>query len=292
MNVVKKALLAGALVATSFSSQAIENNFTFEVYSSGPNIYACNAGIKHQNIAETAGYVVGDNDTAAINPGDYLQDAYYYTFKEVFENDWYLSSDYDESGHKRATGGSNYVLAKSGLYNFSTSQALNLNAHRVGGFNGNPRVLTNLHFELSSEVYGTEYFVDICYYGSRGMADHYRVGTNLIAKSSATFTDISNILDKDYKQLSGLKTKATLVCRRGNSVVSEASTSWTSISNNLKQYWSNVNIINNSNGYDSGPSKCVVRYSFKETNTDKLRVNIEHNMQVKLNTQITDPAAL
>ena len=292
MSVFKKALVGAALVATSFSSQAIENNFTFKVYSSGPNIYACNAGIKHKNIRENAGYVAGNSETSAINPGDYLQDAFYYNFTEVLEGSWYETGITGTPGHKRATGGNNYVLAKNDLFKLDNTQALALDAHRVGGFNGNPSVLSSLHFELSSEVYGTEYFVDVCYYGSRGMADHYNVGTNLIAKSSATFTDISNILDKDYKELSGLQAKAELVCRRGSSVTMEASTGFSSVTSNFKQYWSNVNLSTTSNGYDSGPEKCVVRYSFKETNTDKLRVNIEHNMQVKLNTQITDPSAL
>ncbi|OUR99946.1 hypothetical protein A9Q84_02640 [Halobacteriovorax marinus] len=292
MNVVKKALIGAAVVATSFSAQAIENTFSFKVFSSGPNIYACNAGIKHIAAGDTLGYNAGNGSTTATTPGTFTKSGFYYGLVQLNEdNNYAYVSGSSETGHRAADGGLKYVVAAgegfaNGLHKIEN--ALGLTAHKAE--NGNPIALKSLHFELSSELYGAEYFVDICYDGPKEnvWGGHYGSVTEVLASANATFTDISargtNGL-KDYKLLSGLKTKVELVCTDGTTQKLEASTGYASIENDAAAYYSDVSIQTEAGNV--GPKKCVVRYSFIETNTTKLRINSAHNMQVILNTELT-----
>ncbi|OUR97395.1 hypothetical protein A9Q84_13805 [Halobacteriovorax marinus] len=290
MNVVKKALIGAAVVATSFSAQAIENTFSFKVYSSGPNIYACNAGIRLLENTNTVGYDAGNGSTTATTPGTFTKNGFFYGLTELDEDNNYarLSST---TGHRAADGTNTFVLASADSGAYYWPNAMKSTAHRSA--NGNPLALTSLHMELSSELYGAEYFVDICYDGPKEnvWGGHEGSITEVLASATATFTDLSargtNGL-KDYKLLSGLETKAQIVCTtddNGAARTSEATTTFSSIANDAAFYFSEVPIVTNASIV--GPKKCVIRYSFKETKKSNFRINSAHNMQVILNTELT-----
>ncbi len=260
-----KKLIACALLVASVGANAIENTFTFTVESSGPDMYACNAGIKHVNPAGQVGYTVGDGVTATTNPGDYLQDVMQYSFGKYDEwTDTYTAIHTDK--RVRANGSSAFTSVAGAGINTT------FGAYRV---NGNPQletlVLKKLNFELSSERYGAEYFVDICYYGPR----FDRGGNYFAADAEVTMT---NTFSKNYLVKAGLVAKAELVC--DGSV--KASTAFAPMtSGNLKSFWNGVNI---------GEAKkvCVTRFSFKESSTGK-RMNIEHGSEVVVRAEIVDP---
>jgi len=319
MNVLRKALVGAAVVATSFSAQAIESTFTFKVLSSGPNIYACNAGIRHINTADQYGYDYGSGSdsvahTTTVNPGNYLQDAYWYKFVELVEEDFYAVGPTRGKGHKRANGSSNFVLADATAPYNLVDAAKDFDAHRVGGWYGNPKALSGLQIELSSEVYGAEYFVDVCYTGSRDQSDHVSVGVRLAAKASVMFEDLTGTLqdsdhngigdsetnlgslNRKYNDLAGLKVKAELVCSEKGSITTSlknpAGNGFADVSASNTFVAFNGNTVNRisqggaNNGNDA--HKCVVRYSFKET-SKKIRLNKLHGVKVILKTAITDP---
>lgn len=270
---MKKAILGLALLGLASSAQAVENTFTFDVLSSGPDIYACNAGIKHVNPQGQVGYDVNDSVTRTNDQGDYLQDVMMFSLKKY--DQWTdTATNYVSSKRVRANGSDDWTTATG----FSGMRSGNLNAHKDGFGTADEKsiVLADLTYELSSERYGTEYFVDVCYYGPRFHAG--AVGTHFVTDAEVTFT---NLWFKNYREKSNLLVKAKLVCDG----VLKKSTNWQSANVSFRSFWNNSSI--GGAAYD----KCVFRYSFKE-NTTEMRANIKHGAQVKVRSEITDPTGL
>lgn len=153
--------LVGALALTlaSFDANAISLRYKFKVDSSGPRMYACNAGIMAQVSNNKVCYFEGTTNTctpttcsdadkvchsscvcSSTGGGDYLMN--YGKLK------WVGQSPATGSGSKtfRGVSGSQYEQA------FSDSEAWG-------------RRITDLSFHLGSELYSAKYFVDICYNG-------------------------------------------------------------------------------------------------------------------------------
>lgn len=272
-----KLIIVAAVFFGSLASLAIENTFTFTVLSSGPDMFACNAGIRHINPRGQVGYDVDDSKTRTTDPGDYLQDAMVYSYYR------YNTVTGDKTpiviNHKqRADGTRRYAQVVAGLRNnqFGTA-GRNWDIHRDEFEN---LVLGYLRFELSSERYGAEYFVDQCYYGP--VFHSGPVGTQFVSNADVAFLDTRyhgiRLDSTTYINLGRLLFRAELRC---NGSVVQA-TSWRSASENTHVTWADASL---------GPvalRKCVNRFYFKE-NHKKQRVNKGHGAGVRVHTEIVDP---
>ncbi|MGB0453265.1 MAG: hypothetical protein ACPGJV_06080 [Bacteriovoracaceae bacterium] len=268
---MKKLISLMALVGLTTNAHAITSEFTFDVQSSGPDIYVCNAGIKHVNPAGNASDTQGNGTVTTDDSGEYLQDVIEYKMG-TFDIWTSTLTDAGSTTRKRSDGSNNYVTA-TGFQNLYTTD---LTKHKVDfdGANEKNKVLTYLKFELSTERFGTEYFIDVCYYGPRFHSGP--VGTHFVAKSELTFASLYN---NNYRSLSGLLVKGELYCDG----VLKKSADWTSANVSAKTLWSNHSLGGNA------PGKCVTRYYFKENSLDR-RPNGKHGARVKVKTTIVDPS--
>ncbi len=166
--------LVGALALTlaAFDANAISLRYKFKVDSSGPRMYACNAGIMAQSTNNKVCYFAGTTNTctptscsdadkvchsscvcSSTSGGDYLMN--YGKLK------WVGQSPATGSGSKsfRGTSTSQYEQA------FSDSDAWG-------------KRITDLSFHLGSELYSAKYFVDICYNGPQQEYYEDNIATN------------------------------------------------------------------------------------------------------------------
>lgn len=246
-------LALGGIVFTglcwSFGASAKELTFKFDIYSSGPMMYACNAGLRHVATAAqvchyanlpatpentcTPGVTGSHNcECTSVNGGNYLMD--FMRFKYSTWQGGMNGSHIANNTNWNATGWNTTVTsgvaqAWNGSDNYA--QVLNTATAQVGT-NINPLAvrLDQVTFDLGSELYGSEFFLDICFRGSQ--IDYFYGDPNLNATTSnaaaaaITVTDVDALGTGDttvgpggvtgtslaYLNLSGLKTKATLVC--------------------------------------------------------------------------------
>ncbi len=281
-------MIAMLLAAMSFSAQAISLKFYFTVESSGPSIYACNAGIKHKGYSENVCY---DRETyESCQPGT-CQDA-----KECncvctgtagsTRLDFMKANfaEWTDNGEPIGTTSTKSEYAPTNKYNeiFSNRQEW-----------GNQ--LTNLDFRFGSERYGTEFFLDVCYRGPQ--IEYYEAGNtgssspNFLLNSQVTLTDIITNNGLAYSKVAGLETRVQVTCdvqgsgsyvyaHDGSGNYDDAlahdiegisggtvnfDSGWTNFSNgsnlNLLNKWINVNNV-------FTPRFCKVRYFFKEGSRD------------------------
>ncbi|MCT4642681.1 MAG: hypothetical protein N4A33_10345 [Bacteriovoracaceae bacterium] len=210
---MKLLLVVMSLVA--FSASAVSLQFKFDVNSSGPSIYPCDAGLKHARHNERVCYdrvtkescnpgtCVDDNDCNCVCTGGYNSDAGEYRH------------DFLQAGHADWTDNGEYAGTIA-------------NTKKIAGVNGYNRVftannewnkqLTSLSFNFGSERYGAEFFLDVCYRGPQ--IEYFYAGQfagsannspNFALKAQATITDLSSTI-KTYEELSGLVVKAQAVC--------------------------------------------------------------------------------
>ncbi len=233
----------------SLSVQAKELTFKFDIYSSGPMMYACNAGLRHvTTTAQVCHYanmpatpenicspgVLGSHncECTSVSGGDYLMDfmRFKYTTWQGGMNGTHLSN----TGNWANTGWNTTVtngVAQAWNGANSYAQVLN-NAKAQAGSDINPLAvrLDQVTFDLGSELYGSEFFLDICFRGSQ--IDYFygdpvlNATTSNAAAAAITVTDVDALGTGDtsvgpggvtgtslaYLNLSGLQTKATLVC--------------------------------------------------------------------------------
>ena len=216
MNLVKKALFAVALLAATFSVQAIEVSFDFSVFSSGSSIYPCNAGIKHADDTAQVCYKRTE-PTTSCNPSACVEGqqcdcvcsgtnggAYNVDFLTAAYTDW---SDHNESAGSpssssvKATTGKNFVFGN--------------NVDATGTVAGKyfDKQLTSLSFNLGSELFGADYFLDVCFRGPQ--IDYATAGikSDWTAKSAATINDMAvNAGFSSYHNVAGLTVSSEIVC--------------------------------------------------------------------------------
>jgi len=350
-------LLLSAVALLALSAQnafAINLTFQFDVNSSGPSIYACNAGIKHGStgpnicfdrtrpaVSCTPGCAAGNMDAChsttsnlyvepknCVCTGEFdttetgtttgTQGTYRLDFLQANSADW-------ADNQNSITGDQSHILTADGV---STGQKFN---QLFGTDTGIPdftvasaykKQLKDLTINLGSEVYGAEYFVDICYRGPQIDYSHNTATVNTLnfnLKAHATIFDIKQADNVSYNTLAGLQVKAEARCiveddfnycladiLPGDST--GCSTTYTTvhdyttvglpgvtsafqtISNgaNVLKLINNLSISHNEN---KTPRFCQVRYSFKETNISAIRKWKLQQARVCTFTEITEPSA-
>jgi hypothetical protein len=171
---IAQALGAIALILSTVDANAISLRYKFKVDSSGPRMYACNAGIMAQTTNNRVCYFAGTTNTctptscsdadkvchsscvcSSTNGGDYLMN--------YGKLNWVGQSPGTGSGNRtfRGTSGTQYEQA------FTDSDAWG-------------KRITDLSFHLGSELYSAKYFVDICYNGPQIEYYEDNIATNFV----------------------------------------------------------------------------------------------------------------
>jgi hypothetical protein len=272
--------------------------FNFQVWSSGPDIFACNAGLKHPATNQVFCYDVITNaactagthncECSGANGGAYLMD---------FFNASYANYDVAApiSTISKQAGQSSYATL------FTDSAAWQ-------------KKLSTLSFNFGSELYGTEYFLDICFLGPQIEYYHNNVTSNWSHDAKVTVTDLLVANGLSYADLADLEVKAETVCDLQadgdyvyaasdvpygsyNNFVNEVvmgstdndyvkTTSYTPVTGNT-QHLIATWIIQNST---KSPRYCKTRYSFKETAVQNFRKWQIHGAQVSTWTKYEEDA--
>ncbi|MFV3407064.1 protease [Bdellovibrio bacteriovorus] len=182
-NLMKFAAVAMLLISAQ-SANAISLRFKFKTFSSGPDIYACNAGLKHNASAHKACYF---EDTQIACTAGTCTDATCHT-RCVCTNDNggeylmdYMKGQYSSWNTGDSKWNTNWTATtrQAGQGSFAT-----LVNHEDAFANR----IKELSFNLGSELYGAEYFVDICYRGPQieYWEDNVVANFSLLAQVSAT----------------------------------------------------------------------------------------------------------
>lgn len=299
---MKKSFLStaiAAVMALSGSAHAIELTFKFDVLSSGPEIYACNAGLVHWNPGGQICYIDGTQqscDPGACAPGDdsCVNNCKCTSAANSHRGDFMVATHGPANG---ATANSSSVQA--GEWSFNTIFT------EQGSWGSR---IDSLTFNLGSERYGAQYFVDICYQGSQIEYFQNNIQAPHTLLAQATITDISAGSGLSYSDLANLATAAIWSCDRqgvgnyqfahdgnnvydtfANEVWGEGQT-WSSThaaSSNTIEYFNNVLI----NGGSDAPRFCKVRYMFGEFAYSNLRKWQLHGAKVCTHTKIESVAA-
>nr|BFD58526.1 hypothetical protein CKG001_06330 [Bdellovibrio sp. CKG001] len=238
-NIMKFAAVAMLLISAQ-SANAISLRFKFKTFSSGPSIYACNAGIR---AAAQTGKVCYNQTTGASCTPTACD-----TAKEICDTQCVCSGtnggdtlmNYMKVSYAPWTDHPSAGSAGQAFTNTVTRSSEDGGAWNAlfNGSNGENEAYGNrigdLSFNLGSELYIAEYFVDICYRGPQieYNADNVVANFNIIAQVSATDflnSAVGHAQDGTgavgtpgleqatadalkYTKLSGLQVKAHVVC--------------------------------------------------------------------------------
>jgi hypothetical protein len=195
--------------------------FKFDVNSSGPSIYPCNAGIKH---APYSARVCYDRTTSlSCDPSE--------DCRTTPECNCVCTGSTSGAGETRLdfisltsaewtdNGGVAGAVTSRNVY--APESSFNI-AFNEGTKEEWTRQITKMSVNLGSERYGAEFFVDVCYRGSQieyyyaflngGFSSSGMATPNFSLKAQATVTDMLGTSGLLYSQLSDLKVTAQAVC--------------------------------------------------------------------------------
>jgi len=193
-----KKVLPLVLSVLSSSAFAVNLQFNFDVNSSGPSIYACDAGLMHSPHASTVCY---DRETqVACTPSTSNEDQNCIcsgpsSEEHKMDNLVATTADWSDNGGVPTNTSSAAVAAGS------SSLA------RV--FSGNTewsKQITSLVFNFGSSRYGSEFYLDVCY---RGPQVKQQGTPNHVMALHSTITDL---VAANYSELSDLNVKVTATC--------------------------------------------------------------------------------
>lgn len=333
----KMLLSAVALLALSATNAfAINLTFQFDVNSSGPSIYACNAGIKHggsDNICYdrvtakscTAGCAAGNMNACeagqlpknCVCTGEYdavgNQGTYRMDFLQANSADW------QDNQVAASTGAATHLLTADKVANGTKFNQVFGTDNGSGDFTSAAaykKQIKDMTINLGSEIYGAEYFVDICY---RGPQIDYRhngqtvEGLNFNLKAFATIFDIRKADGVSYNTLAGLEVKAEAKCilnddfdycladvlpgeTAGCGQTATTTHNYTKGTNFAKinngvNVSKLINELSITNGTNKTPRFCQIRYSFKETAKTSMRKWKLQQARICTYTEITEPGA-
>ncbi len=313
----KLLLSAMAFVALSAQSAfAMNLTFQFDVNSSGPSLYACNAGIKHGAQANicfdrrdatkscTQGCAAGNVN--ACQPG-------------TLPADCVCTGEYDPTGFDgnyrmdflqatTADWSDNELAATSNVQNHNLiADAVDVGASfnqlygAKGAFPVNAaykRQIKSMSVNLGSELYGAEYFVDICYRGPQidytGLTHNAgERGLNFNLKAKATVIDLKKANGEffaKYHEAANLKVSVEARCIMDDSFNycladilpgetagcgAIAKQDYTLVGKSGEETITSANVLSliNKATITAGTSEsnvtprfCQIRYTFKETN--------------------------
>lgn len=215
----KLSLLALVLMMCAVNAFAVSLEFAFDVNSSGPSIYPCDAGIRHMKHTERVCYdrvaQVSCNPAlcttqeqcncvctggASNGDGEYRQDFLKASYADWTENGSYAPSSVTSGAVSAQEAGFARIFTATNEWD---------------------KQITNLSFNLGSERYGTDFYLDVCYRGPQiEYFQHYGTQTNsdvnffpnFAIKLQATVTDLVSSNGLKYSTLADLKVKTEVTC--------------------------------------------------------------------------------
>lgn len=268
--IILPASIFGFFIQVSFAAVAIT--------TSSPTFYACNGGIRHADSPATCvdsftGLTCLPTATTASsclctsdgNAGAWSKDQLSSTYA-----DWIDSS------------------TPLGLTTLGSMTALNsqtgFNTLFINDSVAFSKQITAMNLNLGSEVYGTEFFVDICYQGNQVTTQNNN-GNNYSLSANITLTNLNSALTNapNYQALANLQTKADIKCfldkSNTSSIVVPGITPYNYFQNSGASYVSlsssatQISILSNSGllniAGDKIPRVCIARFSFKENSNAK-----------------------
>ncbi|MBF0361614.1 MAG: hypothetical protein HQK49_11415 [Oligoflexia bacterium] len=366
---MKKLLIAIFVLCCASVVMAKEVTFKFNVNSSGPKIYACNAGLAHKITLRKYCHVPGSQTAtnlfgtrclpcvggacASISYLDYF-DGTQATFNSItnrtnncactassygnYLKD-YMKFKYIGKDQKTVSALNNATVNPLTNSDFATAQAVM--AQSISGFSIwgtstsntgvasiNGSALESVTFNLGSERYGSEYFIDICYMGAQMeyWADSI-VATNLFTYNISVTDLLSGGDLKSYVKLANPYVQVYINCDlqglgthkcAGNSTTAAdqaacaanpgaydqvpSSPIWIDAGDKTDYYFTankQFSSIGNFNGSDwvnvgtkqyNAPRFCVVRYYVKENREEYERQWQRHDANFCTNTSIEEPS--
>ncbi len=321
-----KSFIAKAILLSALSFQnafAINLTFDFQVNSSGPSIYPCNAGIRHADSARICkDRVTGNTCTPGCAAGNTAECTAGTTSKTCVctgeENgtqghwrlDFLKASHADWTDNGTAIGAQTTANLNAGNTNSSWNQVF---PNEVTAFG---KQLTGMSVNLGSEIYGAEYFVDVCYRGPQ--IDYTNVNdVNFALKAKVTVNNLrTGAGQPNYQDLATLKTRAEIKCFMDNSfnycsqadqLPGSSSTSTCGTATSLNYNWTQgiggtfvpattsaqeLTLLSNSSMGSSSakvPRFCYVRYYFQESSKN-MRLWKLQQAKACTYTEISEPA--
>lgn len=255
------ALIVGLFLTTN--AHAISLTFKLDIFSSGNDIYACNAGLMHKGYEGRVCYE-RDNPERACNPGTCTSgeqcncvctgDTLNNSGQGEYRLDYFTSSYRNWADHGEIGGGATTKTKEAGLNSFN--QLFN-NNEAFG------KELSSLSFNLGSERYGAVYFLDVCFRATQISYNYPGSTINWAHDKQVTITDLLNN-GYNYEELSGLEVKTVTTCKPKNaSAYQVEQTNWTAFgSSDILNYQTKQ--------IKKDLEKCKVRYLFREANRSGL----------------------
>ncbi len=266
-----KIFISSILLALAFSANAKNVTFKFNIYSSGPDIYPCNVGLKHEKHGDMVCRTVGDStictdDHGSMTSGDQLPDFFVVSYGEW--DGW----DYTPKKKNIKVRG-NYTSNYKTL--FGNGEITDINASYG-------KMIDKLSFNLASERYGADFFVDFCYRRSDFNFD----GIKNIAFSAWAWASITDHVGGKYSYtaLSDLVTSSEIYCTTGDNENKKFSYEGSTqvMTSSYQSTLNNVRI-------KGVPNRCVIRSYFSETNYDEERRYQKHGASVEVKAEISEP---
>ncbi len=214
-------MIALVLLLSMANALAVSLEFKFDVNSSGPSIYPCNAGIKHEPYSSRVCY---DRVTSqSCNPAEDCR-----TTPECncvctgsTSGDGETRLDYLSVSSAEWTDNGEMAGATSARNLYAPETSFNT-AFNEGQKEEWTRQLTKMSVNLGSERYGAEFFLDVCYRGPQieyfyasqngGFSPAGTATPNFSVKAQATVTDLVTSNGLRYSELADLKVSAKVVC--------------------------------------------------------------------------------
>ncbi len=267
------------LVFFTSSAFAVKLDFSFNVNSSGPSIYPCDAGIKHvthveeicydrttQNSCDPTLCEAGEECNCVCSGGNNPQDNIHtQDFMSVVHADW------ADNGMPLPTVSSSAVTASETDF-----------SRIFSGKTEWDKQLSSLTFNLGSERYGTEFYLDVCYRGPQINFNGNAASNKYAMRLQSTITDLISVNGLQYSSLADLKVKITASCDlqgegdfTGPATDDAQSHQITDVSGGDKNFstafsafngGANVAILNDwiNNSANKAPRFCKIRYTFFE----------------------------
>ncbi len=214
-------LLSVLMFVFSLSASAVSVEFKFDVNSSGPSIYPCNAGIKHDTHPQRVCY--DRVTTQSCNPANDCRGVVdcncVCTGSTTGEGEHRL--DYLTVSSAAWTDNGEFAGPSTSVNKYATQGSFNM------AFNENQKAewdqqITKMSVNLGSERYGAEFFLDICYRGPQieyfyanqngGFSPSGSATPNFSIKAQSTVNDLVTTNGLRYSQLSDLKVSVKAIC--------------------------------------------------------------------------------
>ena len=257
------------------SSFAVSVQFNFDINSSGSSIYPCDAGIRHATHTARICYdrttnlscdpttgTTTENQDCVCTGGTTGSEEYRLDNFTATHADWTDNGDTPTSIMTTNVGADESAFAR--LYTANNEW---------------DKQLTSLTLNFASDLYGAEFYLDVCY---RGPQIKPRGNPNYAMNLQTTLTDLISSNNLAYSQLADLKVKIDASCDlQGEGSITEIPTDDAqdnqisgvsggdvNFTTSYAAFTSGANMVLLhdfiNNGNNKAPRFCKIRYSFIE----------------------------